>query len=90
MFKSLSFVPKNPRHFCSVLFILQKEDKRIRETTVYLKKVGEFSEYAIFECAYGFFSVNRKGEYSSHFFKNIENVLLSEKKTKITNKISLF
>ena len=74
MFLSLHTRPKNPRHFVALCFLRCKDDPSLKLNNSLVKKVAEFNNLAIFECAYGFFIANKKQEFSLEFHSNLADL----------------
>ena len=74
MFITLPSAPKNPRHFIALCFLKSKDDPMLKENNRLLKKVFEVSNVAVFNCAYGFFIVNKNEQYSRSFFSEFNDV----------------
>lgn len=60
---------KNPTHFLALCFTASKQDPEFKKRNDVCVLIFEYGSVAIFECAYGFFLVNKNKVFSKTFFE---------------------
>lgn len=70
MFRVTYTRPQNPQHFIALCFRLCYQEPELKQNQDLLKEVWEEGNWAIFECAYGYFVAhNGSRKVSKEFFK---------------------
>lgn len=60
---------KNPTHFLALCFLASRQDPNFKKRDDVCVLIFEKGDIALFECAYGFFLVNKNKKLSKEFFE---------------------